>query len=95
MRKLLRYVMSCAHVHVQAKLEPLLGRPSRVVHLRNVPSDATEQEILSIGMPFGAMTNLVLAKKKNQVRTDIRVQSGPKNLPLDNDRNSSITPIDM
>lgn len=50
----------------KAKLEPSVGRPSRVVHFRNVPSDAIESEIISIGLPFGKMTNLVLAKKKNQ-----------------------------
>lgn len=41
--------------------------PSRVLHFRGVPSDATEGEIVQLGLPFGRMTNLVLAKKKNQV----------------------------
>ena len=43
------------------------SKPSRVLHLRGVPSDATESEIIQLGLPFGRMTNLVLAKKKNQV----------------------------
>ena len=44
-----------------------VGKPSRVLHFRGVPSDATEGEIVQLGLPFGRMTNLVLAKKKNQV----------------------------
>ena len=43
------------------------GKPSRVLHFRGVPADATEGEIVQLGLPFGHMTNLVLAKKKNQV----------------------------
>ena len=43
------------------------GKPSRVLHFRGVPPDATEGEIVQLGLPFGRMTNLVLAKKKNQV----------------------------
>jgi len=42
------------------------NKPSRVLHLRGIPSDATEGEIVQLGLPFGRMTNLVLAKKKNQ-----------------------------
>jgi hnRNP-L/PTB/hephaestus splicing factor len=42
------------------------GKPSRVLHFRGVPSDTTEGEIVQLGLPFGRMTNLVLAKKKNQ-----------------------------
>ncbi|CAH1774321.1 unnamed protein product [Owenia fusiformis] len=42
------------------------GVPSRVLHFRGVPQDATEGEIVQMGLMFGRMTNLVLAKKKNQ-----------------------------
>ena len=44
-----------------------LDRTSKVVHFRGVPSDASEAEIVQLGLPFGHMTNLVLAKMKNQV----------------------------
>jgi len=50
----------------KVKLEIQAAKPSRVLHLRGVPSDATESEIIQLGLPFGRMTNLVLAKKKNQ-----------------------------
>lgn len=46
---------------------PALGKPSKVLHFRGVPSETTEGEIIQLGQPFGKMTNLVLAKKKNQV----------------------------
>ena len=53
----------------QVKLDAAqAGKPSRVLHFRGVPNDATEGEIVQLGLPFGRMTNLVLAKKKNQVR---------------------------
>ena len=52
---------------LQVKLDAVECKPSRVLHLRNVPNDATESEIIQLGLPFGKMTNLVLAKKKNQV----------------------------
>jgi len=41
-----------------------------VIHFRGIPADTSEGEILQLGLPFGQMTNIVLAKKKNQV--DIR-----------------------
>merc|ERR1711976_373760 len=50
----------------KVKLDSQSGKPSRVLHFRGVPNDATEGEIVQLGLPFGRMTNLVLAKKKNQ-----------------------------
>lgn len=56
------------HVCSQVKLDQhQVGKPSKVLHFRGVPSDTTEGEIVQLGLPFGHMTNLVLAKKKNQV----------------------------
>ena len=57
-------------VCVQVKLDQhqaAAGKPSKVLHFRGVPSDTSEGEIVQLGLPFGNMTNLVLAKKKNQV----------------------------
>ncbi|KAG8185080.1 hypothetical protein JTE90_029695 [Oedothorax gibbosus] len=42
------------------------GKPSRVVHIRNVASDATEPEIIHLGISFGRVTNVLLLKGKNQ-----------------------------
>lgn len=40
---------------------------SRVVHLRNVPPDITEIELLHVCIPFGKVTNFLLLKGKSQV----------------------------
>ncbi|XP_035216804.1 polypyrimidine tract-binding protein 1-like isoform X2 [Stegodyphus dumicola] len=42
------------------------GKPSRVVHIRNVSSDATETDIIHLGIAFGRVTNVLLLKGKNQ-----------------------------
>ena len=50
---------------MQAKMDA--NKPSRVLHIRGVPVDANEGEVIQLGLPFGHMTNLVMARKKNQV----------------------------
>ncbi|XP_063492171.1 polypyrimidine tract-binding protein 3 isoform X5 [Symphalangus syndactylus] len=40
--------------------------PSRVLHLRKIPCDVTEAEIISLGLPFGKVTNLLMLKGKSQ-----------------------------
>lgn len=47
------------------------GVPSRVVHVRKLPNDINEAEVIGLGLPFGKVTNLLMLKGKNQVRTDI------------------------
>lgn len=41
--------------------------PSRVIHIRKLPNDITEAEVISLGLPFGKVTNLLMLKGKNQV----------------------------
>lgn len=41
--------------------------PSRVLHIRKLPSEATETEIIALGLPFGKVTNILTLKGKNQV----------------------------
>uniref|UniRef100_A0A4W2HJA9 Polypyrimidine tract binding protein 3 n=1 Tax=Bos indicus x Bos taurus TaxID=30522 RepID=A0A4W2HJA9_BOBOX len=43
-----------------------LCSPSRVLHLRKIPSDVTEAEVISLGLPFGKVTNLLMLKGKSQ-----------------------------
>jgi len=60
----------------RAKLDPLKGgnnggsaspnAPSRVIHIRNIPNDVTEAEIIHLGIPFGRVTNVLVLKGKNQ-----------------------------
>jgi len=39
---------------------------SKVVHIRQIPFDTTEAEIIQLGLPFGQVTNILLLKGKNQ-----------------------------
>jgi len=41
-------------------------KPSRVIHIRNIPNDVTEAEIIHLGIPFGRVTNVLVLKGKNQ-----------------------------
>lgn len=52
---------------LQAKLDKSSMKPSRVVHLRNIPNEVTEAEIIHLGIPFGRVTNVLVLKGKNQV----------------------------
>ena len=36
--------------------------PSKVVHLRGLPIDVTEQEVIRLGVAYGKVTNLLLLK---------------------------------
>lgn len=38
------------------------GGPSRVVHIRNIPSDVSETEIVHLGIPFGRVSNVLVLK---------------------------------
>ncbi|NXI95966.1 PTBP3 protein, partial [Psophia crepitans] len=40
--------------------------PSRVLHLRQIPNDVTEAEVISLALPFGKVTNLLMLKGKSQ-----------------------------
>ncbi|NXQ96332.1 PTBP3 protein, partial [Sagittarius serpentarius] len=40
--------------------------PSRVLHLREIPNDVTEEEIIALGLPFGKVTNILILKGKSQ-----------------------------
>ncbi|XP_021235968.1 polypyrimidine tract-binding protein 3 isoform X2 [Numida meleagris] len=40
--------------------------PSRVLHLRQIPDDATEADVVSLGLPFGKVTNVLILRGKSQ-----------------------------
>uniref|UniRef100_A0A034VSA2 Polypyrimidine tract-binding protein 1 n=2 Tax=Bactrocera dorsalis TaxID=27457 RepID=A0A034VSA2_BACDO len=55
----------------KAKLEPStvlggVGKPSKVIHLRNIPIESSEADVISLGVPFGRVTNVLVLKGKNQ-----------------------------
>ena len=41
--------------------------PSRVIHIRKLPNEATDAEVIALGLPFGKVTNILTLKGKNQV----------------------------
>lgn len=43
------------------------GAPSRVLHIRKLPGEVTETEVIALGLPFGKVTNILMLKGKNQV----------------------------
>jgi polypyrimidine tract-binding protein 1 len=43
-----------------------IGKPSRVIHIRNIPNEVTEAEVVHLGVPFGRVTNVLVLKGKNQ-----------------------------
>jgi len=48
---------------------------SRVVHLRNVPNEATDPEILQLGIPFGKITNILPLRGKNQAFLEMETEA--------------------
>ena len=42
--------------------------PSRVLHIRKLPNEASETEVIALGLPFGKVTNILTLKGKNRVR---------------------------
>ncbi|XP_050537047.1 polypyrimidine tract-binding protein 1 isoform X3 [Daktulosphaira vitifoliae] len=42
------------------------NKPSRVIHIRNIPNEVTEAEVIHLGIPFGKVTNVLVLKGKNQ-----------------------------
>ena len=70
----------------RAKLDPLKtaaaasggggsNAPSRVIHIRNIPNDVTEAEIIHLGIPFGRVTNVLVLKGKNQAFLEMDEES--------------------
>jgi len=48
------------------KIKLAQNPPSKVVHIRNIPSDVSETEIVHLGIPFGRVNNVLVLKGKNQ-----------------------------
>ncbi|XP_074787771.1 polypyrimidine tract-binding protein 3 [Athene noctua] len=54
--------------------------PSRVLHLYQVPVDATEAEITSLGLPFGKVTNILMLKGRNQALLELDSEEAAVNM---------------
>ena len=55
------------------------GGPSRVVHLRSLPPDVTDAEVVQLGIPFGRMTNVLLLKQKGQAFLEFEEEQAANN----------------
>ncbi|XP_064607310.1 polypyrimidine tract-binding protein 2-like isoform X8 [Liolophura sinensis] len=53
---------------------------SRVVHIRGLPSDANELEVISLGAPFGKVTNILLLKQKSQALLEFGDEDAAANM---------------
>ncbi|MEE6487554.1 hypothetical protein FKM82_014936 [Ascaphus truei] len=51
-----------------------VGAGSRVIHVRKLPGDVTEAEVISLGLPFGKVTNLLMLKGKNQAFLEMNTE---------------------
>ncbi|XP_037652577.1 polypyrimidine tract-binding protein 1a isoform X2 [Sebastes umbrosus] len=63
------YIMNSANGNDSKKFKGDVrspGVPSRVVHVRKLPNDINEAEVIGLGLPFGKVTNLLMLKGKNQ-----------------------------
>ncbi|TUR72492.1 Polypyrimidine tract-binding protein 1 [Bagarius yarrelli] len=64
--------------------------PSRVVHVRKLPSDINEAEVISLGLPFGKVTNLLMLKGKNQAFLEMNTEDSAQTMM---NYYSSVTPV--
>ncbi|CAL8090568.1 unnamed protein product [Calicophoron daubneyi] len=56
----------------KSRIEYVETVPSKVIHIRNMPNDATEHEIALLGIPFGMLENMVLSKKAGQALIEMQ-----------------------
>ncbi|KAM8888338.1 polypyrimidine tract-binding protein 1b isoform X1 [Synchiropus splendidus] len=54
--------------------------PSRVIHLRKLPNDVTETDVIGLGLPFGDVTNLLMLKAKSQAFLEMNSEEAAQNM---------------
>ncbi|XP_063217009.1 polypyrimidine tract-binding protein 1 isoform X7 [Bacillus rossius redtenbacheri] len=59
----------------KVKLDKQTGKASKVIHIRNIPNEVTEAEIIHLGIPFGRVTNVLVLKGKNQAFLEMADES--------------------
>uniref|UniRef100_A0A671QRG5 Polypyrimidine tract-binding protein 1 n=1 Tax=Sinocyclocheilus anshuiensis TaxID=1608454 RepID=A0A671QRG5_9TELE len=64
--------------------------PSRVIHVRKLPNDINEAEVISLGLPFGKVTNLLMLKGKNQAFLEMNTEEVAQTMVT---YYSSVTPV--
>ncbi|XP_055058119.1 polypyrimidine tract-binding protein 1a isoform X2 [Misgurnus anguillicaudatus] len=66
------------------------GIPSRVIHVRKLPNDINEAEVIALGLPFGKVTNLLMLKGKNQAFLEMNTEESAQTMVS---YYSSVTPV--
>ncbi|KAM8833564.1 polypyrimidine tract-binding protein 1a [Synchiropus splendidus] len=87
------YIMNSANGNDNKKFKGDVrspGVPSRVVHVRKLPSDINEAEVIGLGLPFGKVTNLLMLKGKNQAFLELNSEECAQTMVS---YYSSVTPI--
>lgn len=64
--------------------------PSRVVHLRNIPHQLTENEIIFLGLSFGNIKNVLFLRSKNQAFLEFEIMQDAQQM-IHHFNNSSTT----
>uniref|UniRef100_A0AAV2KZ09 RRM domain-containing protein n=1 Tax=Knipowitschia caucasica TaxID=637954 RepID=A0AAV2KZ09_KNICA len=57
-----------------------VGSPSRVLHIRRLPSDVTEADVIALGLHFGDVSNLLMLKAKNQAFLEMSSEEVAQNM---------------
>lgn len=57
-----------------------ITKPSRVVHIRNIPNESSEVDVMHLGVPFGRVTNVLVLKGKNQAFLEMADESAATNM---------------
>ncbi|XP_061896928.1 polypyrimidine tract-binding protein 1-like isoform X2 [Entelurus aequoreus] len=87
------YIMNSANGNDSKKFKGEVRSPSvpsRVVHVRKLPSDINEAEVIGLGLPFGKVTNLLMLKGKNQAFLELNSEECAQTMVS---YYSSVTPI--
>ncbi|KAL7887348.1 hypothetical protein AOLI_G00050690 [Acnodon oligacanthus] len=48
--------------------------PSRVLHIRKLPNEVSEADVIALGLPFGKVTNILTLKGKNQAFLELSTE---------------------
>uniref|UniRef100_A0A672IV45 Polypyrimidine tract-binding protein 1 n=1 Tax=Salarias fasciatus TaxID=181472 RepID=A0A672IV45_SALFA len=87
------YIMNSANGNDSKKFKGEVrspGVPSRVVHVRKLPNDINEAEVIGLGLPFGKVTNLLMLKGKNQAFLELNSEECAQTMVS---YYSSVTPV--
>uniref|UniRef100_A0A3P8STV0 Polypyrimidine tract binding protein 1a n=1 Tax=Amphiprion percula TaxID=161767 RepID=A0A3P8STV0_AMPPE len=87
------YIMNSANGNDSKKFKGDVrspGVPSRVVHVRKLPNDINEAEVIGLGLPFGKVTNLLMLKGKNQAFLELNSEECAQTMVS---YYSSVTPV--